>query len=185
MSDKTNTVFDLHTGGALGTDEFFADSCSEIGFNVKIHSFEGHTVKGKGEIIIHTMEELREADEHLSKAAQFLKRPFPSKNKFTNNLLRRNYLIIKNVESVYAIGKIESEYVVEGGTGWVCQMCRQLEKSLMLFNLYDKKWYSTGQASCYWPLDCDTPNLIGNFAGIGTRGLNKDGKRAIKSLLKI
>jgi hypothetical protein len=173
----------LHTGGALGSDECFAKLCTEAGFDVVIHSFEGHKVAGEGNIIIHTPLELLEADEYLQKVAEFIKRPFPLKNNYTNNLLRRNYLIIKNVNSVYAIGNIESEYVVEGGTGWACELARQLDKELFVYNLYDKVWYTRSGNTNYWPLACGTPLLDPCFAGIGTRGLNLDGKKAIKKLL--
>lgn len=173
----------LNTGGALGADEYFANESSHLGFTVKIHSFEGHTTHGKGEVLIHSQEELELADEYLAKAAQFLKRSFPSKNKYVTNLLRRNYFIIKDVECVYAVGNLLDEYRCDGGTGWGTELSRQLDKTLFLFNLKDGVWYTSTQNTNYWPLACSVPKLELSFAGIGTRKLSKIGKQAIKNLL--
>lgn len=178
MSDKI-----LHTGGALGTDLFFTNICNENGFIVKIHSFEAHTIHGIGDIITHTSDELCSADKDLEEVSLFLKRPFPNKNNHINNLLRRNYLIIRDVETVYAIANLQSPYIVEGGTGWGCELARKLDKLIFLFNLKDNRWYTSGKNTNYWPLACKTPKLTYPFAGIGTRSLNKHGKQAIKNLL--
>ncbi len=173
----------LSTGGALGSDTYFAEICKDNGFLVQIHSFEGHKTSGVGEVVVHTQEELQEADEHLVAVSAFLKRPFPNKNNYINNLLRRNYLIIKDLDTIYAVGKIQSPYVVEGGTGWTCELSRRLDKLIFLFNLTDNRWYTSGRNTNYWPLDCKTPNLSNKFAGIGTRTINKHGKQAIRNLM--
>lgn len=173
----------LSTGGALGSDSYFAEICKELGFAVQVHSFEGHKTYGVGDIIIHTQDELQQADEHLMAVSTFLKRPFPNKNNYINNLLRRNYLIVKDVDVIFAVGKLQSPYIVEGGTGWACELGRRLDKMIIIFNLTDNHWYTSSKNTNYWPLACKTPNISSKFAGIGTRHINKQGRQAIRSLM--
>jgi len=115
------------------------------------------------------------ADAILHKANEKLKRRFPSSNNFVNSLLRRNYWQVKNSSAIYAISIIKDN-IVQGGTGWACQMAIDLKKDLFVFDQQKNNWY-------FWNTYCfekiDTPILTENFAGIGTRNLTENGKKAI------
>lgn len=173
----------IHSGGAIGTDNAIAEIGFSLGMRVVNHSFNGHSSSNKGENIIHSHEELIKADHYLFEASKILKKIFPSKNNYTNNLLRRNYLIIKDVPVVYAIGELQNEYVAEGGTGWTLAMAKILDKLVFLYSQKEKKWYTSQGKENFWPLACNLPNLVPVFAGIGTRKLTKVGSKIISNLL--
>ena len=78
---------------------------------------------------------------------------------------------MKNSESIFAIGTINGKQV-NGGTGWAVQMGIDEGKSVYVFDQEKCKWY-------FWNRDfevCNTPILTKNYAGIGTREINENGK---------
>ena len=56
------------------------------------------------------------------------------------NALQRNYIIVKDVEIVYAIGKI-NHGKIEGGTSWGCNIAINNNIPTYLFDMYTNNWY--------------------------------------------
>lgn len=173
--NKSNK-YTLHSGGALGADYEWGKASELLNCKINHYYIEGFKTK-YGNIPIPHKESLK-ADIHLHKANERLKRKFPTTDDFVNSLLRRNYWQVKNSDAIYAISTIKNN-IVQGGTGWACQMAINLKKDVFVFDQDKCKWY-------YWDLfkfeEIDTPILTKNFAGIGTRKINENGKNAIKEI---
>lgn len=162
-----------HSGGAVGSDTYWGEIAGQYGIPSEHYYHGKRTQNGNHEI---TEEEFEEGKIHVYNANQTLHRQ-PYKYM---NLLARNWMQVKNSDQVFAIGKFKNK-VVDGGTGWAVQMAIDVGK---IVNFYDQErnvWgrYSDGK----WE-KIDTPVLTQNFAGIGTRELNENGKRAIESVFK-
>lgn len=177
-----------HTGGAIGSDIFFEVVSLKYNISVKAYSFKEHNTKSNNRIIL-TVPELFEGWDKAQIAAKSLKRNTYNLSPYVKKLLSRNWFQVKNSESIFAIGNIldvkeqgqriknnTSKQIVDGGTGYAVEMAIQHNKPVYIFNQKDNKWYK-------WKLDIfaetSTPNLTKDFAGIGTRNLNKYGKFAI------
>ena len=183
-TDKTSPKgVTVHSGGAKGADTVFQKSAEDSGHIVKAHSFKGHA-KGNKSKVEHTEEELKEADSHLEKANKTLNRKFPPSNNYTLNLLRRNYFQVKDSEQVIAVSRIHRDKVfggtfVTGGTAWATQMGIDMGKPVYVFDMNTNQWHEWDGKE-YSP--SNAPTITGDFAGIGSRNITKEGIKAIQSL---
>src|SRR5574337_2132185 len=165
--------FTNHSGGAEGADTQWEKIGELYGIKTKPYSFKGHKQTSKTPVVL-TTEQLKEADEHLKKANEVLKRRFPASNQYINNLLRRNWYQVKNSDAVYAISTIDSKKkTVNGGTGWAVQMGIDNSKKVYVFDQNQKQWFQWNGKDFE---RTSVPLLTSNFAGIGTREINEAGK---------
>lgn len=173
----------LITGGATGSDEYWQTLASEGGIAVRVMSFEEHKpVKvPAARVEVLSTDQLKEADEIVKMANERLNQTFPCKTAYASNLIRRNYHIINNATTVMAIGVIEKDHIT-GGTAWGVVMADLMGKGAYVFDMRGSKWYKYRAGKFD---QCCAPTLRGGgiFAGIGSRQLVINGKRAIAGVL--
>lgn len=181
----------LLTGGAAGADTMFAKCAAQAKHQVVHWVFSGFKTKLRSNLYELTDELLTEADSFVLRANKGLNRTFPTKNSYTNNLIRRNYYQVKWCSSVYAVSKFDSGgsmLNVDGGTAWAMQMYADRfmydQEPFELCNLYlydqnYKCWYHWNKV---WTSIDSPPTPQGVYAGIGSREINNDGIAAIQAL---
>ena len=171
------STFTNHSGGALGSDTQWDIIGKMFGMvNNKHYYFEGYkTPNGNTAIPINLK---NEADEKLKAANKTLGRRFPTSNEYVNNLLRRNWWQVKNSDAIFAISSI-TDNKVDGGTGWAVHMAIAENKPVYVFDQNKNKWFTWNNNKF---VEVDTPVLTKNFAGIGTRKINENGKQAIRDV---
>lgn len=168
--------FTNHSGGAKGSDTYWGEVGKKYGVESNhYHAIGAKTPSGNTPI---SEEMLKEADPHLKKANETLKRTYPTSNEYVNNLLRRNWQQVKNSDAVFAVGHLVRG-IVEGGTGWAVQMAIDNGKPVYVFDQVRNKWYKNINSK--WS-ESEVPILTKNFAGIGTRELNDTGRKAIEAV---
>lgn len=168
--------FTNHSGGAKGSDTYWGEVGKKYGVGSNhYHAIGAKTPSGNTPI---SEEMLKEADPHLKKANETLKRTYPTSNEYVNNLLRRNWQQVKNSDAVFAVGHLVRG-IVEGGTGWAVQMAIDNGKPVYVFDQVRNKWYKN--INNKWN-ESEVPILTKNFAGIGTRELNDTGRKAIEAV---
>lgn len=175
--------FICHSGGCEGADMFWENIGNEYGVTTIAYSFYNHRQYSKNQKIL-TVNELNEGFANVMIANKVLNRQPDKQYQYIKNLLSRNWYQIKNSESIYAIGKMQSDIIVSGGTGWAVQMGIDNNKEVFVFDQDNNYWnlfnYTANKFfRCY-----DIPILTKNFAGIGTRELNKNGKKAILEIYR-
>ena len=160
----------IHTGGAIGTDMLFEYAGLFYGHQVKAFSFEGHETKSHCRIILEDYE-LKKAHKMVLNARG--DRHFPTKNAYTNNLIYRDYYIVKDATFIVAIGYMEGKTLksVSGGTYWGVNLTN---KPTLFFNLNTNSWFPDVDIAQYIKqyirLDrCGIKEAI--MAGIGTRNI--------------
>ena len=173
------------SGGATGADYEWGQAATLNGHEVIHFSFNGHDSQCDPTTVFKISDrELTVADVWLKKAKPYLNRHFPSKSKYVNNLLRRNYYQVKETDAVYAIGTFNpNTLTVNGGTAWATTMyCLIHDKPFYFFHQDHNKWYKKhidGYHKELW----SPPDLNFNvWTGIGTREINLNGKLAIDYL---
>lgn len=176
--------FTLHSGGANGADTEWDIQGQPYGVTAKHYYAEGQPTP-RGNIAL-SPRELAHADPWLKRVnAEFLHRTFPTRNDWTNNLLRRNYYQVIGVEAIFAISIFVNRVVV-GGTAWAVYMGILMQKPVYVFDQVEEQWFrwgSNGGAFHTWQL-IDTPKLTTSFAGIGTHEINAAGIKAIAEVYK-
>ena len=180
------------SGGAKGADTEWGICANLAGHDVVHWIFDGYGKKSNlSNMCILDREKLEMADQYLKIANKSLKRSWPTKFQYTNDLLRRNYYQINWSTSVYAISSFTNDsslLKISGGTAWACQM--YVDKwlygngelstcQLYLFDQNTDNWYNW---SGEWKPILLPPPPTGVYAGIGTRDLSSAGKCAIKNV---
>ena len=176
-------LYTMITGGAAGSDLYWQKRAMERGMNVRIMSFKGHKPSiGGAEAKVKVLSErqLKDADEIIKLANQRLKRRFPCQGEYSNNLIRRNYHIVKNADAVVATGMIRKNEIL-GGTAWGVVIADLMEIDVYVYDLIQLRWYKYEQGTLK---RCSIPTLPRTFAGIGSRKLTHNGKCAIDRVLE-
>ena len=108
-----------------------------------------------------------------------------------NELLIRDWAQVKYADAVFAVttllqagDKIDLTRIAKipqgkGGTGYAIQMAINEGKPVYLFDQVRNQWFTYKNNA--W-VKTDIPILTKNFAGIGTRNLNENGKKAIEDV---
>ena len=185
----------IHSGGAEGADRAWAVVADELGIETKAHSFEGHS-KGTDwvnapkleERVIHTQEEFKNITTLVNKAGSKLGGKGAGTVTENGQLVHRNAFQVINSEAVICVTdglqKLPSgEMTVAGsGTPWAAEMAKELKKPLYNYSQSDNSWLKFNYETREWDY-IDMPPKFDTFAGIGTRKLTSDGKKAIRDYL--
>lgn len=187
-----------HSGGAKGSDTVWGEVGAKFGV-VSKHYYHGNKTPN-GNIQI-TEAQFAEGKEHVLQANKSLHR---QPDKYLD-LLARNWMQVKNADAVFAIGHLYKQYLeypngkryypVDGGTGWAVQMAIDSQTPIYLFDQDRKVWLKfIGPQSMYeaglkgnektegWEVLSTAPILTKNFAGIGSREITEDGRKAISDV---
>lgn len=171
---EQTTQFINHSGGAVGSDEYWGEVGKKYGV-VSRHYWHGkQTPHGNTEI---SEEDFQEGVSKVMLANETLHRK-PDKYM---DLLARNWCQVKNCDEVFAVGHIKNG-IVDGGTGWAVQMAIDAGKTVNLYDQYRKEWLIHDTDG--WRFLESAPTLTKNFAGIGTRNINSYGKAAIDEVYR-
>jgi len=188
--DLNNIV--CHSGGAVGSDTEWEVIGQEFGVKTRAYSHKTpkHESVNKVEI---SEEDYKEGVEEINKANKWLNRYGIHKYM---NLLARNWSQVKYSDEVIAIGYIVKKGeknpkgyynkgkfdMVDGGTGYACQMAINHQRPVYVFDQIRDKWFRWSYSSlCY--MECRCPKITHqNFAGIGTREIKPNGIQAIRDV---
>lgn len=177
----------------MGADTAWGNEGAKYGVISRHYYFGERTPSGNVRLDLDDDELVAECDREYEKAARSLGKS-PAKNPFSRNLLRRNWIQVKNSDEIFAIGKWETPdpdcVYVAGGTGYAVEMALDHGKNVNFFEQErEGDPFFKGQ---WWKMECvgnqieiepmeSAPVLTRNFAGIGTRKINSIGLRAIRN----
>jgi len=193
MVSKNKIIYYNFSGGAKGSDIGWESIGNIYGVKTIAFSFKGHRSLSPNTKIL-TNDELDEGWNNVLESAKHMKRYINRVSPYIKNLLSRNWFQVKYSDSIFAIGKIlkpgdigvkyrnsSDIEVVDGGTGYAVMMAIIKEKPVYIFDQYENEWFKWKNKKFE---KTDTPLLSIRFAGIGTRELNENGTKAIKSVYK-
>lgn len=174
------------SGGADGADYEWGIAATLNDHDVIHFTFDGHkSMCDPSQIFKLSDTDLHAANPWLMKAKNHLRRHYPSKSKYVNNLLRRNYFQVKETDAVYAIGTFNPHSAaVDGGTAWATTMfCLIHDKPFYFFHQDKGKWFEKHIDGYHKEIRIPPKPVTGVWTGIGTRNINLNGKMAIDILL--
>jgi predicted NAD-dependent protein-ADP-ribosyltransferase YbiA (DUF1768 family) len=192
-NDYTN-----HSGGANGSDTIWDVTGKEFGMVNNKHYFTGARSEMNAPLGNVDITGTPLAVEGASKVAQAAQEMWGYKYATMKDArLIRNWAQVANSDAVFAIGTLGKQgdiwkgdeksaeprkllkESVQGGTGYAVEMAIQAGKPVYVFDQVRKQWYKN--IAGVWSKS-DVPVLTKNFAGIGTREINEDGKQAIRDV---
>lgn len=184
-----------HSGGADGSDTLWEMYALMYDMKVKAYSYKTKSHKSFNKVEI-SKQDYEEGVEKIKKANKVLSRKNIDKHM---NLLARNWAQVKYSTEIFAIGYIVREgekskkgYLVtskspsvDGGTGYAVQMGINAGKTVYVFDQDKEKWFKWSYILEDFLELRNTPIIQEkNFAGIGTREINKAGEKAIEQVFK-
>ena len=172
-----------YSGGASGSDSIFEIESIKHNFKVVAYSFAGHNTKSSNTLIL-SPNQLKEGFKHIEIANKRLNRNIYNISSYVKNLISRDYFQVKSSDTIFAIGRLQTENTVMGGTGYAVSCAVDLKKPIYFFEQNDNQWYYYDYESDRFEIYEEIPKLTEKFAGIGTRNINNEGIRAIVNLFK-
>jgi hypothetical protein len=191
---RTRRVLRVNSGGAKGADaEWMKRFARRTDFHV--YRFQGGYAlyEDRTHATYHYMSpsELEVATPHLIKAAASLGKRVAT-NPWGRKFTQRDYYIIKDVDAVYAVGKLNPSFRglgISGGTGVSAQMYWNLGgRNLYFFDQEAGMWkipsFPEGEGVTWKVVDIPpSPFTYDVVACIGSRDLTATGKSAIHNTI--
>ena len=173
------TAYTLLSGGASGAEECFGEIAQEFGLMELNFTFEGRTPKRTRGLVRLTQEELEQGAVSAIYVEAHMHRKYPSTEIFRKTL-QSIWHHVSTAREVFAVGWIQDDKTVKGGTGWAVELARVWHKPIFVFDQAKKAWF-------YWDdhdwAPTDAPKITERrFAGAGTRDLDEGGRTAIREL---
>lgn len=172
--------FHLVSGGSRGAEAEFGACAERWGMSENNYSFQGHRIleRQRG-VIVLTDQELNQGDFSLVYASKRLNRQLTD-IPMVRNILKTIWHQVTNATQVFVVGLIQDDNTVRGGTGWGVELARLWKKPLFVFDQKRCSWFRWSGAA--WEMVSPPTITAEVFAGIGTKNLLEEGKRAIYEL---
>lgn len=193
--EETIDVKDMvcHSGGAMGSDTEFENMSTKYGIKTKAYSYKTPMHKSDNKVEISD-DDYKEGIVEVNKANKWLNRFGIHKYM---NLLARNWAQVKYSQQIFAVGVIikpgeknnkgyynKGKYdVINGGTGYAIQMGINHNREIYVFDQNKDSWFKWSYTTMsFLKIDYIPKITCKNFAGIGTREINDNGKKAISDI---
>ena len=178
MADRSHIT--LYSGGHKGTESEFGRLAEEWGIEEVNFSFEGHAVARSRGIRELSREELDKGNVSMEIVSARMGRKFAQANKI-RKVIQTIFHMVNNGYHVIAVGWIQPDDTVKGGTGWGVELAKLFNRPVHVYDQDRKGWYAWKDNA--W--EAETPAVEKNtFAGTGTRNLTEDGKSALRRLFE-
>lgn len=174
----TTKDFHLYSGGLKGTEATFGQCAEKYGITETNFSFEGHLCARDKNITVLEEQELKKGDVSMTIVSERLGRRFSTGNKIRKVIQTIFHMVNKGYQ-VIAVGWIQPDKTVKGGTGWGVELAKFFNRPVHVFDQETDKWYTWDKHE--WVEDVPTISHK-TFCGTGTRNLSDQGRQAIEDL---
>jgi hypothetical protein len=169
----------LISGAANGAEAEFGAAAERYGIDEINFSFEGHHEARRRGIRVLTNVELKQGDVSLAYVSKLMHRKYPDTPLF-RKVLQSIWHQVHNGREVYAIGKLQPDDTMVGGTGVAAEFAKLFNKPLFVFDQERNGWFHwTGEE---WEAAGEPAIRQPLFCGTGTRFLRDNGRAAIEGL---
>lgn len=173
-----NKEYTIYSGGLKGAEELFGECAQKYGINEINFSFEGHKCSREKNITLLSDEELKKGNISMEIVSARMGRRYAQADKI-RKVFKVIFHMVNKGYQVFAIGWIQSDKTVKGGTGWGVELAKFFNRPVSVFDQETNKWYAWKESE--WIED--TPAIEHKtFCGTGTRNLSDEGRLAIEDL---
>lgn len=174
----SNQAYTIYSGGLKGAEETFGKYAQKHGINEVNFSFNGHTPSRDKNITLLSDAELKKGNISMEIVSARMGRRYARADKIRKVFQIIFHMVNKGYQ-VFAIGWIQSDQTVKGGTGWGVELAKFFNRPVSVFDQTENKWFTWKGSE--WVED---EPVISNktFCGTGTRNLSDEGKKAIEDL---
>jgi hypothetical protein len=175
-------AYTLLSGGAAGAEAEFGACAERAGVMELTFTFAGRTVERHRGLTELSDDELAQGAVSSAYLEQQMRRTYPDSPIF-RKVVQSIWHQVNTAGEVFAVGEIQDDGTVRGGTGWAVELARHWEKPVHVYDQARRAWYVwRGKA---WSALSEPPRITRTrFCGTGTRFLTDDGKAAIAGLFE-
>jgi len=171
-------TFKLYSGGHKGAEAEFGKLAEAWQINEVNFSFEGHEAERTRGIRILNREELQKGDISMEIVSKRMNRTYGKTDKI-RKVIQSLFHMVNNGYHVIAVGWIQADNTVKGGTGWGVELAKLFNRPLCVYDQDRKGWFAWENSG--WV--ASTPVITSEtFSGTGTRNLSDDGRQALRDL---
>lgn len=174
------TLAMLYSGGHKGAEAEFGRCAAEFEVPEVTLSFEGHKMERAENVRMLSEEELAKGDVSMAIVSKHMGRSYTSIETI-RRVIQSIFHMVNNSQHVFAIGWIQGDDTVKGGTGWAVELAKFFNRDVSVFDQDREQWFTWKEHA--W--QSDTPVIPEKaFCGTGTRNLSDAGKKAIHELFE-
>ncbi len=178
MKDRSKIT--VYSGGHRGAESEFGRQAEKFGIQEVHFSFAGHVIERATGVRMLEPQELVKGDVSMEIVSTRMGRKYSSTEKI-RKVIQLIFHMVNNGYHVVAIGWIQSDNTVKGGTGWGVELAKLFNRPISVFDQEKKKWFSWQNNQWVAAI----PVIVEDtFVGTGTRNLTEDGRKAIGDLFE-
>ena len=174
-----NTAYTLLSGGARGAEAEFGACAETWGLTELNFSFDGRAPERSRGLVNLTEDELAQGAVSQVYLQSKMHRAYPETSSF-RKMLQTIWHQVSTAGQVFAVGVLQEDGTVRGGTGWAVELARHWHKPVFVYDQERKGWFAWRDTE--WVQDAAPVVSERRFCGTGTRDLSDDGRRAIREL---
>lgn len=170
--------FTFYGGGHRGTEAEFGRQAERHGIHEVNYSFEGHQLERQQNVTVLTPEEMKKGDVSMEIVSMRMNRRYSQADKI-RKVLQLQFHMVNSGLQVFAVGWIQPNGTVKGGTGWGVELAKLFNRPLSVFDQDRNQWFTWKENQ--WAEDLPKVAHL-TFVGTGTRNLADAGQKAIEDL---
>lgn len=171
----------LLSGGARGAEAEFGACAERWGLTEQTFTFAGRVPERKRGLVLLDDQELAQGAVSAVYLKSTLHRTFPEDSNL-DKVLQSIWHQVNTAGGVFAIGQIQNDKTVKGGTGWAVELARHLHKPVTVYDQGRNGWFTWRDKN--WTPDPSPQITTRRFCGTGTRSLTDKGRAAIQALFE-
>ena len=177
---KNSNEYTLYGGGHRGAEAEFGKLAEKWGVREVNFTYEGREVAHDRGIVVLQPEEMQRGDISMEIVSIRMNRTY-SKVETIRKVMQLIFHSVNSGYQVFAIGWIQPDNTVKGGTGWAVELAKLFNRPLSVFDQDRNVWFSWKDNAWEESLPMIEHKT---FVGTGTRHLTDEGKKAIEELYK-
>ena len=168
----------LYSGGHAGAETFFGECAERFGVKEVTYSFEGHRIKREKNVEFLNDEALKRGDISMEIVSGHMHRTY-SNSAAIRRVFQSIFHMINNGQQIFAVGVVQDDNTVKGGTGWGVELGKFFNRDVHVFDTVKNCWLTWRHGE--WIMEI--PTIIEKtFVGTGTRNLTDESRAAISDL---
>lgn len=170
----------LISGGHKGAEAEFGRAAKRWGVEQTTLSFAGHDMEWPVGVRVLSDGELAQGDVSMEIVSRRMGRTYHEAERI-RRVVQSLYAMVNEAYRVFAIGWIQADDTVKGGTGWGVELAKLFNRPVWVFDQDRGEWF--GWHDGHWVPDAP---VLGErpFAATGTRNLTDAGRAAIADLFR-
>jgi len=172
--------YTLFSSGHKGAENEFGRQAEKWGVQEVNFSYEGHEPSRNRGLKVLNPEEMKRGDISMEIVSLRMNRTY-TKAETIRKVMQIIFHMVNSGYQVFAIGWIQPDKTVKGGTGWAVELAKLFNRPLSVFDQDRNTWFSWKDNT--WVESLPTIEHK-TFVGTGTRHLSETGVKAVEELFQ-